>query len=111
MAEEIVEKLELKHIDMERVVCLRSRGSRSRRTLARCHVLSRAMQTALELKPRYVIEVVSERFDRLDREEQLKVLIHELMHIPKSFGGGFRHHDYVNRRTVENAYNSFINKG
>jgi predicted metallopeptidase len=91
-------------------MCIRSRGSRSRRTLARCHVLSRAMQTALNLPPSYVIEIISERFDVLDKEEQTKVLIHELMHIPKSFGGGFRHHNYVNRRVVEKMYKKLLNK-
>jgi predicted metallopeptidase len=109
-AEDIVKKLQLSHIDPNRVMCIRSRGSRSRRTLARCHVLSRAMQTALNLPPSYVIEIISERFDVLDKEEQTKVLIHELMHIPKSFGGGFRHHNYVNRRVVEKMYKKLLNK-
>jgi predicted metallopeptidase len=33
------------------------------------------------------------------------VLIHELLHIPTSFGGGFRHHrDWVDRQRVERVY-------
>ena len=40
-------------------------------------------------------------------EEKVKTLIHELMHIPKAFGGGFRHHDVVNRKNVENLYKRY----
>ncbi len=95
-------------IDLSRVVCVRSRGSKTRRTIARCHALSRTMQIALGVRAHYVIEVISERFDMLSREERTKTLIHELMHIPKSMGGGFRHHrPYVNRKTVERAYERF----
>ena len=55
------------------------------------------------------IEVVSERFDGLNKEEQIKVLIHELMHIPHSFGGGFRtHKPYVTRKKVEGMYRRFV---
>jgi hypothetical protein len=28
-------------------------------------------------------------------------------HIPKTFGGGFRHHDFVNRRTIDKLYKEF----
>lgn len=55
----------------------------------------------------YLIEVISEKFDKLSKEEQLKVIIHELMHIPKSFGGGFIHHDKVNESSVEKTYNHY----
>lgn len=106
---DIIDRLEMTHIDGSRVACVRSRGSQSRRVIARCHGLSRIMQLALGEKPHYVIEVVSERFDRLSKEEQTKVLIHELMHIPRSFGGGFRsHRPYVTRKRVERMYQKFI---
>lgn len=102
---EIVEKLNLTHIDPSRVVCIKSKGSQSRNVLARCHTMSRIMQKALSLEAHYIIEVISEKFDKLSKEEQTKTLIHELMHIPKSFGGGFRHHRrYVNKRTVDKMY-------
>ncbi len=106
---DIIHKLEMTHVDGSRVACVRSRGSKSRRVIARCHGLSRIMQLALKEKPHYVIEVVSERFDRLSKEEQTKVLIHELMHIPCSFGGGFRsHRPHVTRKKVERMYKQFI---
>lgn len=90
--------------DFSRVAFMRSTGSKSRHTLARCHALSRVLQAALGTKAHYVIEVISENFDRLSAEEQLKTIIHELMHIPKSMGGGFRHHDFVCRKNVEEMY-------
>ena len=36
----------------------------------------------------------------MDEEEKLKVIVHELMHIPKTFGGGFKHHDFVCEKNV-----------
>ena len=97
------------HIDLERVAIVRSTGTRSKRILARCHALSRIFQDALGVDAHYVIEILTENFDKLPREEQARTLIHELMHIPKSFAGGFRHHgNYVNRRTVERAYREYL---
>ena len=105
----ITRKLGLTHIDLSRVVGIRSRGSRSRHTLARCHVLSRIMQKALGIRAHYIIEIISDNFDRLSEEEQIKTIIHELLHIPKSFKGGFRHHrPYVNKRTVDKMYTLFL---
>ncbi len=109
-ARDIVSSLPLSHIDTDRLFCVRSRGSQSRGVIARCHVLPKVMQKALGLDAHYVIEVISERFDSLSREERTKVIIHELLHIPKSFGGGFRHHDFVSRKNVENLYNLYAAK-
>jgi predicted metallopeptidase len=106
---DILGTLEMAHVDEARVACVRSIGSKSKRAIARCHGLSRIMQLALNQKPHYVIEVVSERFDKLSKGEQTKVLIHELMHIPHSFGGGFRtHKPYVTQKMVERMYSKFI---
>ncbi|MBM4340173.1 MAG: metallopeptidase [Deltaproteobacteria bacterium] len=106
---EVIQKLKMTHIDESRVICLRSRGSGSRRVIARCHGLPRIMQIALGQKPHYIIEILSERFDRLSREDQTKVLIHEVLHIPHSFGGGFRSHKpYVTRAKVQKMYDEFI---
>ena len=106
---EILRKLKMTHIDETRLVCLRSKGSGSRRVIARCHGLSRVMQLALNKKPHYVIEVLSERFDQLNREDQTKVLIHEILHVPHSFGGGFRSHKpFVTRAKVQRMYDKFI---
>jgi predicted metallopeptidase len=106
---DILHKLQMTHVDGSRVVCIRSIGSKSKRVIARCHGLSRIMQLALNQKPQYVIEVISERFDKLSKEERVKVLIHELMHIPHSFGGGFRtHKPHVTQEKVERMYKKFL---
>ena len=97
------------HVRLDSVVCLRSFGSTSRGTIARCHALGKAMQLALGRKGFYLIEVISERFDRMSEIDQIKTLIHELMHIPKSFGGGFKFHNVVNDRNVDLMYQQYIN--
>lgn len=101
---DVVKKLGMQHVKFSGVYAVRSRGSQSRGTIARCHALSKIWQKCLNIKAVYIIEIISERFDRMSREEQDKTLIHELMHIPFSFGGGFKHHDIVNSRNVEKLY-------
>lgn len=103
---DVVLTLGLKHVELERVKCLRSFGSSSRGTIARCHTLGKLMQKAMQTEAFYAIEFL-ERFERLKREEQDKVIIHELMHIPKSFGGGFRHHDFVSENHVDFLYEKY----
>jgi predicted metallopeptidase len=105
---EIAETL-FPHVKLDSVVCLRSHGSSSRGTIARCHALGKAMQLALGRRGFYVIEVISRRFDKMSPDDKTKTLIHELMHIPKSFGGGFIHHDIVHARNVERMYQHYCN--
>jgi predicted metallopeptidase len=64
------------------------------------------MQKAMGMPAYYAIEFL-ERFDKMSMHEQDKVIIHELMHIPKTFGGGFRQHDYVCEQNVELMYAKF----
>lgn len=97
-------------IKIDSVSVIRSYGSSSRGTIARCHALGKAMQLGMGRKYGfYVIEVISKRFDKLGVEDKIKTLIHELMHIPKSFGGGFRHHDYVCEENVEVEFQRYVN--
>ncbi len=97
-------------MQLEHVAFLRSTGSKARRTIARCHALGKAMQVGMgREKGFYLIEVISEKFDKLSEDERLKVIIHELMHIPKSFGGGFIHHDKVHEASVNQVYNHYCN--
>ena len=105
---EIVLTLGMNHINLERVRCLRSFGSSSRRTIARCHTIGKVIQKAMGVKDFYTIEFL-EIFGKISREEQDKVIIHELMHIPKTFGGGFRQHDFVCEKNVEIMHEKFIN--
>jgi predicted metallopeptidase len=105
---EVITKLNWFHIDIKDVAFLRSYGSSSRGTVARCHALSRPLQIALKREGFYLIEVISERFDKMPEEDKTKVMIHELMHIPKAFGGGFIHHNVVNDRNVDKIYDKYF---
>jgi predicted metallopeptidase len=107
---DIVRTLDLGYIDLEKVVCLRSRGSSARRVIARCHGMSKVLQIAMGIKAFYVLEFISERFDGLSERDRDETIIHELMHIPKNFGGGFRFHDHVTagnvRRMLDEYYDA-----
>ncbi|MBN2067119.1 MAG: metallopeptidase [Candidatus Diapherotrites archaeon] len=101
----LARQLQFDHIDLGRIACVQSTGTKTRRIIARIHTLGKVMQLGMAQKPFYVIELISERFGKMQPEEQTKTLIHELLHIPHSFGGGFRHHKpYVNNKTVEEAF-------
>jgi predicted metallopeptidase len=108
-AEEISKAI-FPHIDITRIKCFRSYGTSSRGTIARCHSLEKLLQRALGIRPFYVLEFLSERFDRLGEEEKIKVIIHELMHIPQGFGGGFKHHDFVNERNIKKLHYLYLEK-
>lgn len=110
VAEEIVRTMNWNYINLESVYFLRSVGSSSRGTIARCHALSKPMQIALGRKGFYLIEVIHERFDKLSNDEKTRVIIHELMHIPKTFGGGFIHHHIVNEKNVELTFMDYIKR-
>ncbi len=109
IAEDIIKKLGMDWIDLERVHFVRSYGSKGR-SIARCYGLSRIWQFALREKPHYIIEVISERFDKLSEKEKVKVIIHELLHIPKKFSGGLRDHRYVNEEKIRRLYKEYVER-
>lgn len=109
IAEDISKTL-FPHIIMERVKCYRSYGSSTKRTIARCHALGKLMQKAIGVEAYYALEFLSARFDKMSKEDQMKTIIHELMHIPQTFGGGFRHHDFVCEKNVNLYYKTYIAK-
>ena len=108
----IVKKLNFLHIKSKQVFVFRSFGSKSR-AQARIWGFPRIWQQAFDLRPAYCLEVLSEKFDRLNESQQTKVLIHELMHIPKNFSGSLLAHrgryGQINTRTVDQLYDRFIN--
>jgi len=111
LADEIIDSLDLFHIVPQFVYCYRSKGSKSRRTVARIHGLGKIWQEALLRPPAYVIEVISELYDSLSEEEKEKTLIHELLHIPKGFSGGFRpHKGYIDRKQVEKLHTALLKR-
>ena len=111
LADQIMDCLGLFHIVPQFVHCYRSKGSKSKRIIARIHGLGKIWQEALRQPPAYVIEVISERYDKLSDEEKEKTLIHELLHIPKGFAGGFRpHRGYISKKRVENLYRQLLKR-
>jgi predicted metallopeptidase len=110
-AKEIAGLLEMNHVALERIACVKSKGSKSRRTIARIHTIGKVMQLGMQEKPFYTIELLSEKFDRQSIEEQTKTIIHELMHIPAGFKGGFRQHKpFVTAGKVEEMFNKLKEK-
>jgi len=92
---EIIKLAGLYYIDGNRVKCVRSYGAKGR-IYARIHSASKAFFTGLGIKPTYVIEFVAENFDKLPENEKEEIIIHELLHIPKSFKGGLIPHSKIN---------------
>jgi len=84
--EHILKTLNFTHIDSSRIFCYRTSGSTSR-AYARVWSMPKIFQRALNIRPAYVIEVLSRYYDKLGDDEKKKVLIHELLHIPKNFSG------------------------
>ncbi len=105
--EEIIQKLEFKHIDPGKIICFRSYNSKSKAN-ARIWSFPKIWQKALSIEPHYIIEVLSERFDSFNKEQQDKTLIHELLHIPKTFSGALVPHKCfgkrIDKRTVDKLY-------
>lgn len=102
--------LKFEHVDPSRIVCMRSSGSKSRAN-ARIWGMPRIWQQALNIEPHYVIEVLSQYFDNLPKEEKEKTLIHELLHIPKTFSGALVPHKCfgkkIDRKRVEKLYREY----
>jgi predicted metallopeptidase len=92
---------------------MRSSGATAR-AYARIWNLPRIWQKALGVKTYYIIEVLSEKFDPLTKEEQDRVLIHELMHIPKTFSGALLPHSFfgkrIDRASVEKVYAIYLER-
>ena len=111
LVDRIVHKLDFVHIELNCIYCFRSTGSKSRRTVARIHSLGKLWQKALNKHSSYLIEVISERYDRLSREDKEKVIIHELLHIPKGFAGGFRpHKGHITKHKIETLHQKYTTR-
>ncbi len=106
----VVRALGFDHVDPQRVHCVRVYGARAN-AWARIWGLPAVFQRALGLPPCYVVEFLCPAFDRLPEDEQDRVLIHELLHIPTTFSGGVRPERSrtlrIDRRTVERFYRRY----
>lgn len=94
--ERVLKTIDLPHIDLRRIHCFRTTGSKTR-AYARTWAFPKIFQRALSVEPAYVIEVLSKYYDKLSPDEQAKVLIHELLHIPKNFSGALLPHNTRSR--------------
>lgn len=92
----VLEVIDLPHINVTRIFCYRTTGSKVR-AYARTWAFPKIFQNALAIKPAYVIEVLSKHYDNLPKNEKKKVLIHELLHIPKNFSGALLPHKTLSR--------------
>jgi len=107
----IIGALGFTHVDPSRIFCVRGYGSTSE-AWARIWGLPTLWQQVLGTRPAYVVEIIEPEFSRLPPEEQDRVLIHELLHIPRTFSGAIRPHRSptfrINRKTVERFYQRYI---
>lgn len=111
LVDRIVSMLGFSHIELDCIYCYRSTNSKSRRTVARIHSLGKLWQKALNNHSAYLIEVISERYDRLSVEEKEKVIIHELLHIPQGFAGGFRpHRGHITKNKIDGLHSKFTER-
>lgn len=112
LARQILPRLPFAYIDLKRIVFMRSYNATSR-ARARIWNFPKIWQQALKLPPYYVIEVLSQHFDHLSEDDKIRVIIHELMHIPKNFSGALVPHrglhKRINHKTVETLFSEFKN--
>ena len=107
----IVDALEFSHVNPARIFCVRGYGSTSE-AWARIWGLPTLWQQVLGIGPAYVVEIIEPEFSRLPEAEQDRILIHELLHIPRTFSGAIRPHRTptfsITRRTVERYYQRYL---
>jgi len=101
---QLITSLDLHHIKPKRIHCIRSLDVKTR-AIARIWGMSKLFTEVAGIPAQYIIEVNAKRYDKLSEREKIKTLIHELMHIPKTFSGALlphrgRHHR-INDREVE----------
>ncbi len=100
----LIKQLKMTHIDVERIHCIRSFNAKTR-AYARIWGMSKLFYEVAGIKPHYIIEVNAKKFDKLSDREKIKTLIHELLHIPKTFSGALLSHrgryHRINNQTVE----------
>src|SRR5258706_1975046 len=87
----LVTDLNMDWILYDRIFFYRSTDSKAR-AYARTWGLPALWQRALGVEPGYIVEVLSEHFDKLDKRSQDKVILHELTHIPHNFSGALVPH-------------------
>jgi predicted metallopeptidase len=81
------------HLNQHRIICMRSFDSKAQ-AYARIWSFPQMWQAALDISTFYVIEVLAQHFDKLEQEKKEQTLMHELLHIPKTFSGALLDHHH-----------------
>lgn len=106
----VLKRVSLPHIKQTHITGMRSHGATSR-AYARIWSFPKIWQQALHLPPHYIIEILSQHFDRLSPDDKVRTIIHELMHIPKNFSGALVPHrgihKKINHGTVEQLFKMY----
>jgi len=85
---ELASRFELKHINFEKVHFFRYTSDT--RTIAKVGGFSKIMQLVYpHINPFYVIVFNDRNFQRISKREQDETILHELLHIPKTFSGEY----------------------
>ena len=54
------------------------------------------------------MEIISERYDQLTQDQKEHIVIHELLHIPRGFSGGFvPHKGRITRRRIVDLHQRY----
>ena len=93
----------------ERLFFYRSTDSKAR-AYARTWGLPSLWQRALRVEPGYIIEVLSEHFDKLGPRDQDKVILHELTHIPHNFSGALVPHTHRRKGSFHKKLDELVEK-
>ena len=95
--DKLVKSLDLKYIKSKNIHCIRSFDAKTR-AYARIWGMAKLFSEVAGLEPHYIIEVNSKKFDRLSDRDKIHTLVHELLHIPKTFSGALLSHRGKGRR-------------
>lgn len=105
----LIKALELEWLSYGRIFYYRSQNSKAR-AYARTWGLPKLWQRTLNVEPAYIVEVISEHFDKLPKKEQDKVLLHELTHIPKNFSGALVPHTRHKKGSFHDKLDTLIER-
>ena len=106
---ELIKTLELEWLSYGRIFYYRSINSKAR-AYARTWGLPKLWQRTLNVEPAYIVEVISEHFDKLSERDQDKVLLHELTHIPHNFSGALVPHTRHKKGSFHDKLDILIEK-
>ena len=105
----LITDLNMDWILFERLFFYRSTDSKAR-AYARTWGLPALWQRSLKVEPGYIIEVLAEHFDKLDKRNQDKVILHELTHIPHNFSGALVPHTRRRKGSFKDKLEILIDK-